>query len=199
MDKTLDLTGQRFGKLTAIRFTGESYPGRGRIWLCKCDCGNYIEAPVGRLNAGGIKACKDCTKINHIQGVKIAQSLRREKLYGVWSVMKQRCKNKNNNHFRFYGQRGIKVCDEWANSYSTFREWAFSSGYKEGLSIERIDVNGDYCPSNCKWIELQEQAYNKTNTCYIIYKNKKVPLSKMIHDLGLDYNIIRNYVRRYKE
>lgn len=193
-----DITGKRFGKLVAIKSTGKTQTRNGFLWLCKCDCGNYIEAPVGRLNGGSIRACKDCTKINHQQATKVALSRKKEKLYGVWKCMKQRCKNPNNSHYRFYGERNIKVCDEWNDSYSAFRNWAYSNGYKEGLSIERIDVNGNYQPDNCTWINLEDQAYNTRRTHYIIYDNIKIPIAKMIHDLGLPYKIVIKYFKSYK-
>lgn len=84
-----------------------------------------------------------------------------EKLHGVWNMMKQRCLNRNCKDFKYYGLRGIRVCDEWIKDYLTFRAWALSNGYEEGLTIDRIDPDGNYEPSNCRWITIQAQQKNR--------------------------------------
>lgn len=193
MSKVKDITGKRFGKLTAIKYTG-NIDSHGCVWLCKCDCGKYIEASTGNLVRGYPTACKDCTEKNRRERIKIAQSRRREKLYAVWKGMRQRCRNSNSKAYHFYGKRGINVCQEW-DIYTNFRNWALANGYKEGLSIERINVDGDYCPQNCTWINFSSQAYNTRRTLYIEFKGIKIPLAKMIHDLGLPYKTVVNYLK----
>lgn len=195
----------RFGKLTAIRYSGRSSPSRGRYWLCRCDCGNYREVPTGRLTAknGHIQACEACAKavlsgIGKDTSAKIT-NVRKERLHSVWNSMKQRCSNPNNPHFKYYGDRGIKVCEEWCNSYATFKEWAISTGYREGLTIERIDVNGNYSPNNCKWITARGQNINRRCTSFIEFKGNRIPVARMVYELGLDYNSVMHYLRTYKE
>ena len=195
----------RFGKLTAIRYTGRSAPSRGRYWLCRCDCGNYREVPTGRLTSknGHIQACEACAKaalsrIGKDSSTRIAD-VRKEKLHSVWNTMKQRCSNPNSSGFKHYGGRGIKVCEEWRNSYASFKEWAILTGYREGLTIERIDVDGNYSPDNCKWITMREQMINRRGTRYIEYEGKRIPVAKMVYELGLVYNTVMHYLKSDKE
>ena len=202
-----ELEGQRFGKLTVIRLSGRSSPSGGRYWLCRCDCGNYREVSTHNLKTtrGGIKACEECAeKASSDNREKFTKetlphqtNVRRERLHGIWVTMKSRCNNPNVEAFKHYGQRGISVCREWNNSYMTFKKWALANGYNDNLTIERIDVNGDYCPENCTWIEMRKQFFNKTNTHFIEYEGKKIPVSKMVYDLGLDYSQIIYYLKSY--
>lgn len=112
---------------------------------------------------------------------------KKSKLYGIWVTMKQRCYNERNKDFYAYGARGISVYSEWIKSYVEFHNWAYSNGYEEGLSIDRIDVNGNYEPSNCKWVTMKEQANNKRNTIYIEIDGTPYTLS----DLSQIYKIKR--------
>lgn len=110
--------------------------------------------------------------------------------------MKERCNNKNSNKYKSYGGRGIKVCDEWQHDFMKFYDWAISSGYKKGLTIERINVNGNYCPKNCTWITPQEQCYNKQNTIKVFYKNNEIKLKEFCDKNNLNYYCI--YQRIFK-
>ena len=105
-------------------------------------------------------------------------NISRTKLYGIWNSMRQRCVNPNTEHYCNYGGRGICVCDEW-NTYRNFHNWAMKTGYREGLSIERINVNGNYCPENCMWIPLKNQQCNRTNTRYIVYHGVQYTFKKL--------------------
>lgn len=107
------------------------------------------------------------------------------KLYEVWYSMRRRCNCQNSNAYKYYGGRGISVCKEWANDFSKFREWAIANGYREGLSIDRIDVNGNYEPQNCRWTTAKEQANNQRNTLRIEYKNKTKILHEWAEILGI--------------
>lgn len=152
--------GQRFGRLTVI----DSYVADKKTrWILQCDCGNIIDRKAGMVNAGQHKSC-GC-----ISREIIANAVSHERLYGVWRNMNDRCLNPNNNNYHNYGGRGIKICDEWKNSYEVFRNWAYENGWTEEipdnhrdvLSIERINVNGNYEPSNCCFIPLWKQIYNR--------------------------------------
>jgi hypothetical protein len=110
---------------------------------------------------------------------------KKTKLYGVWVMMKQRCYNYNNKNFYSYGGRGIIVCNEWKNDYLNFHNWAFSNGYADGLSIDRIDVNGNYEPSNCRWVDNNIQANNKICTIFIEYNNIKITLTELSNITGI--------------
>lgn len=117
-------------------------------------------------------------------------------LYRVWCTMKERCNNKNNNKYKNYGGRGIKVCDEWQKDFTIFYNWAISNGYEKGLTIERINVNGNYCPENCTWITAKEQCYNKQNTIKVFYKNNEIKLKEFCDKNNLNYYCI--YQRIFK-
>ena len=114
--------------------------------------------------------------------------------------MRERCINKNHNHYKSYGGRGITVCDEWNdidNGFINFYNWAMNNGYEEGLTIERIDVNGNYEPSNCKWVTNTEQANNKRNTIYLKYNNKTQSLLDWCKELNLNYTLVRSRIKKY--
>lgn len=165
--------GERFGSLLVIKEVARKiYPSGGsrRMYLCVCDCGKTITASREHLLKGKNKMCISCSSKKTI---KYAQKAKRKhgesygsghytKLYGVWSAMKRRCQNPHTMWYEQYGGRGIKVCDEW-QEYMPFRKWAMDNGYAEGLSIDRIDVNGDYCPKNCRWVDMKTQQNNRRN------------------------------------
>lgn len=165
-----DLSGMKFGRLTVVRrLKPEEVDNPRNIWLCKCECGNYIKANANRLKTGHTQSC-GCLKKEFSIGDKTrTHGLRHStRLYHIYATMKQRCNNPNNSQYKNYGGRGIKVCDEWndKNGFKAFYDWAISAGFDESKSwkeqtIDRIDVDGDYKPSNCRWITNLEQQRNK--------------------------------------
>ena len=112
-------------------------------------------------------------------------------LYSRYTDMKTRCFNPHYKRYADYGGRGVTVCDEWRNSFTRFRDWAVSNGYEDGLSLERIDVNGDYCPENCTWITMAEQAKNKRNSVKVRYHDTLLSLRELAELLGLSYGSIK--------
>ena len=116
-------------------------------------------------------------------------------LWYRWHGIKKRCLCETDARYHQYGGRGIKVCDEWLKSFDNFAEWALSHGYEEHLTLERIDVNGDYCPENCKWITRQEQAFNKRDTIWVDYMGEHVQLMKLCERLGVSYDTVHNRIR----
>lgn len=162
-----DLTGQRFGKLTIIKRATNK--GKETAWECLCDCGNVCHVSVANLRSG----TKSCGCLRH-EGRNAKHGKCNTRLYTIWSSMKERCFNKNSYAYKWYGMKGIIVCDEWRgeNGFENFYNWAMQNGYKQGLSIDRIDVYGNYEPSNCRWADMITQANNKSNTLYIRYNGK---------------------------
>lgn len=183
MSNFRDLTGQRFGELVAIQRVANG-KGRQTRWLCRCDCGNESVVFASNLVHGMTKSC-GCTRIE-----KTAQKLatHREtntRLYQIWYNMITRCYNENDPHYVHYGGRGITVCDEW-RTYETFRDWALSTGYAEDLTIDRIDVNGSYNPTNCQWATRKQQANNKRTSRYIEFNGERHTVAEWADSLGMD-------------
>lgn len=148
--RTENLLNKKFGKLTVIKFK-EIDKNKKAIWYCQCECGKIIATSTHNLKSGNTTSC-GCSRIKYKQ--------LDERLYRIWAGMKTRCLNKNKKEYKNYGGRGIVICDEWLE-YKNFYVWAMTNGYKNNLTIERINVNGNYEPNNCTWITIQEQQLNK--------------------------------------
>lgn len=180
-----DMSGKVFGHLTVLQRVSSDDKKRAR-WLCQCDCGRTVIAVGAMLRCGHIRSCNA-----NIHRQKYGGTYK--KLYKLYSAMSQRCFNPNNSQFKDYGGRGITMCEEWRNNYNAFRKWALLSGYREetlpnGLNkwtIDRINVNGNYEPGNCRWITCQEQQLNKRDNVVITYKGE----TKTATEFAKQYNI----------
>lgn len=152
--KDEDLIGKKFGKLTILSIfkkeVGKSKLRENKYSCCKCDCGKEKEIPLSAVVMGRQRSC----------GCDSSQNIK-DRIYNIYNAMKQRCYYKNGARYKDYGGRGIKICDEWLCSFKNFKEWALSHGYRDNLTIERIDNNGDYCPENCKFASYQIQSSNQ--------------------------------------
>ena len=177
-----DLTGQRFGRLVVIEL--DRITSRKTYWKCKCDCGN--EKTIRGDCLGIVKSCGCLKREQDIKNLGILNNhnLTNHPVYSIWNAMINRCRNSNNSHYKDYGGRGIKVCEEW-KSLENFAKWSEESGFKKGLSIERIDVNGNYCPENCAWIPFEKQAINKRNTVMFTIENVTKPLVEWAREYGI--------------
>lgn len=158
-----DLTGKTFGSLTVIS-RSENGKHRRTRWLCKCKCGKTVTCDSSALTSGAKTHC-GCQRKKIQKKIKTEMhNGSRTRLYRIWAQMRDRCSNPSSTSYQWYGAKGVEVCDEWREAFNPFRDWALSNGYAEGLSIDRMNPFGNYEPSNCRWITLSEQAYNKRNS-----------------------------------
>lgn len=172
-----DITGQKFNRLTVLRRAE-----RTSFWVCQCECGNIIEVAGDKLQTGHTKSC-GCYSISGRRRENHGMAKTPE--YYSWQDMKDRCYNSNNTMFKHYGDRGIIVCSEWKDSFETF--YVNMGPRPEGTSIDRIDVNGNYEPSNCRWATNAEQARNTTRTVLITYDGKTQCLSDWAIEIGISF------------
>lgn len=190
-----DLLGKRFGHLVVIAFDHCDKEKDYRLYQkCQCDCGNVKIIDGHSLRKGQTMTCGKC----HSMWNENCYS--RERLYKVYESMKARCLCETSQSYKHYGGRGIKICDEWLAGYEIFREQAIENGYDESapygkLTIERIDVNGNYCPENCRLASMLEQARNRRNTKYYEYNGELKRLDELSDLYGVDKKIIDGRLR----
>lgn len=168
-----DLTGKRFSRLTVLKDSGERTQCKRIIWLCQCDCGNTSKVRTDNLKSGNTKSC-GCLQREWMSCVGKKYGPKYGKLYGgpgfkhgdgkgvriyrIWNHIINRCYNSKAHNYKYYGKRGIQVCEKWRKSYLAFKEWGMKSGYQENLVIDRIDNDGNYEPNNCHWLTIVENA-----------------------------------------
>lgn len=198
-----DIKGKRFGRLL-VKELSHIDKHKKAHWVCICDCGEETVVLASNLRTGRTTSCgcyrKEIEKIASVTHGLSRTDGKVNRLYSIWLDMKKRCNNKKNKEFKNYGARGIKVCEEWIDDYPAFHEWAIQNGYNENLTLDRIDVDGDYSPDNCKWSTLAEQAKNKRisprNTTGVSGVTYKKSIKKYTVRIGV--NGRRIYIGDYK-
>ncbi len=194
MGKFVDISGRRYGRLTVIGLVPDVRKNSHRVWLCKCDCGNTVETIRNRLEKGYTRSC-GCLQKEIVSKRSKTHGMSDSRLYVIWNHMIRRCEKPNNASYADYGGRGISVCKEWHDS-SAFIEWALENGYRDNLTIERIDVNGNYEPSNCKWITKSEQGKNTRRNVRISLNGRVETLADWARIINIPYATIESrYLR----
>lgn len=169
MSRLVNIAGERYGRLTVVKKVEKPKDKKSKeaFWLCKCDCGNDKVVPGYYLRSGTTKSC-GCYNIDNLKsrkGVKYGgkHGMYDSRIYKNYQGMKARCLNPKHKHYNNYGERGITICDEWLgeDGFLNFYEWAIANGYEDNLTIDRIDNDGNYEPSNCRWADHSIQGFNR--------------------------------------
>lgn len=181
-------SGDKFNLLTVLHLD-KIQSGHEYYWF-KCECGNVKSIRGHSVYSGGTKVC-GC-----LRGKTETHGGFYERLYGIWANMKDRCFNEKHKSFERYGGRGIVVCEDWKNDYSGFRDWSLNNGYKQGLSIDRINNDGNYEPNNCRWATRSQQQMNKSNTRYIDCDGGRISLREFAEKHNINIGTVRQ--RYYK-
>lgn len=188
--KKVDLTGQKFGYLTVLRFDENSENKRTK-WICSCKCGNLTSVQTQQLKSGKTISC-GCRRYetkNQKHGMK------KTRIYSIWCGMKKRCYQKNDKTYKRYGETGISVCDEWKNDFMSFYNWSIQNGYADDLTIDRKNNNLGYSPENCRWATKEEQQNNKTNNVIIDHDGESKTLAEWCRIMNQPYSRIHDRMR----
>lgn len=192
--KFIDLTGQRFGRLTVI--CRADIKSKEIKWICKCDCGNEHITKGIYLRTGETKSC-GCIAKEAIIKRNYKHGKRHTRLYSIWRDMIRRCESKTRYAHEHYYDKGIRLCDEWRNDFNSFYDWALNNGYTDELTIDRIDVNGNYEPNNCRWVTMKVQCNNRSNNRRISYNGAIHTLSEWEDITGIKSSTIRERIYKY--
>ena len=184
--------GDKFGKWTIIEEIAPKIISNKprRMFRCQCECGNIGEVQLSCLRNRHSTSC-GCEQKKKASSANTKHGLEKHPLYCTWKNMKKRCNNPNASEYENYGGRGISVCEEWSNSFQNFYNWAINNGWSKELTIDRIDVNKNYCPENCRWANIKIQMNNTTKNHYIKYNGDTYTLSTLSEHLNIPYNIVR--------
>lgn len=191
----IDLTGQRFGRLVVEAF---SHSNNGAYWRCICDCGTPQTTRATLLRNGTVRSCgcgaryaakENCAAARAKRSVNSEHS---RKLKDLYRNMRDRCDNPENKRWANYGGRGISVCNAWKCNRRQFYEWVLVNGYRPGLQLDRIDVNGDYSPENCRFVDAFTQMNNTTRNIYITWQGERMSLTQWSREIGVSYSALKH-------
>ena len=185
--------GKKYNHWTILKKVESNKYGQPK-WLCMCDCGNLKKLYLPRIKNGYSKSC-GCYRTEFLAKKNSKHGMSNSRIYKIWNGMKRRCYTKTNTMYKHYGNRGIKLCDEWLdkeNGFINFYNWAIKNGYQDNLSIDRIDVNGNYEPYNCRWVTQKVQSNNTRRNVYITYNGETHTLKEWSDLLKLNYKMVFN-------
>lgn len=197
----IDMSGERYGRLTVIKRDGSTKQGKP-LWLCLCDCGNYTHVPRKRLIHGSTISCgcyrREFSSIQHTTHGLSKHKDSKNRLYGIWTGIKDRCHNPNSKYWKRYGGRGISVCDEWRNDYMSFHNWAMLNGYSDDLTLDRRDNDKGYNPDNCRWVTYEVQENNRSDNIRYNVNGKIYTLAQLVHKDNITRNCAEKKYKEYK-
>lgn len=189
-----DLTGKIMGNFEVIRRDGYTSNG-GVRWLCKClSCGKFIYKDTYSLTHKTTQSC-GCLTNEIISQKNRTHGLTHTRIHNIWNKIRRRCNDIRDKLYCYYGERGIAVCEEWVKDFKNFYDWAMAHGYNDSLTLDRIDVNGNYCPENCRWVNMKVQGNNRRNNINITYQGKTQTLKQWCEELNLDYKLTHRRIR----
>lgn len=199
-----NLIGKVYGRLTVISLANKKLlPGGGQVtmWLCKCSCGNTKAVPAYNLKIGKTKSC-GClnSELARVRRLKHAGTIngKRARLYDIWRAMKERCNDPKNISYHNYGGRGISVCSLWEHDYLSFKAWALKNGYSDEMSIDRINISGNYSPENCRWATRKQQNNNTRHNTFITAFGETLTLAQWSEKTGISSDLISARIKRLK-
>lgn len=194
MPRPLDLIGEKYGRLAVLEKLSERR-NKSVVWRCQCDCGNVVDVTTGELRSGRHLSC-GCYQRERASQAATIHGESRTRLYRIWCAMIKRCENENAEGYENYGGRGISVCEEWRRDYISFRDWAMSHGYSTELTLDRCDVNENYCPENCKWATRFEQMNNTRRTRFFEYNGETHSLREWSDITGMSFSLLKGRLQR---
>lgn len=196
MGKIIDLTGRQFGRLTVIKRAKNK--GRSTAWECLCECGNETVVLSSHLKSNHTTSCGCFKKERILESIQTHGQAKGEhtRLYNIYHGIKKRCYKKSEKSYDHYGGRGITVCAEWQNDFQAFYDWAMANGYADNLTIDRIDVNGNYEPANCRWVDMKNQCNNRRNNHLITYNGKSQTIAQWAAEYGVKYKKLNDRINK---
>ena len=197
MGKRIDLTGQRFGRLT-VDSAAHTDSRQEQFWLCRCDCGRETVVSGYKLRSGHTKSCGCLQKEHRAEGFHKSHNQTDSRLYVIWCNMKRRCYSKKCYEYHAYGGKGVRVCAQWIHDFLAFYQWAISNGYNDSLTLDRIDVNGNYSPTNCRWVTAAQQALNRTDNHLITAFGRTQTIKEWSNESGIKYDTIERRINAYQ-
>lgn len=189
----IDMTGLRFGRLTVVERASNN-KHNCVMWLCRCDCGKDVTVLGASLRNGSTRSC-GCYSAECSRERSTTHGMHKTRLYRIWDAMRCRCYSSSHKAFENYGGRGISVCPEWRDSFEAFRDWALLSGYSDDLTLDRKETDGNYEPSNCRWISLKDQQLNKRNNHLISYAGETHTVTEWAEITGISRNTLFARIR----
>lgn len=198
-----DIINKKFGRLLVLKIDKKVpryYPngtirGHRTYYKCQCECGNIVSIERSCLLSGTTKSC-GCYAKEKAKTANITHNLTHHRLYNIFHKMRARCLKTKCKSYPNYGGRGITICPEWKNNFLAFYNWAINNGYSDNLSLDRIDVNGNYEPSNCRWTTSKIQNNNKRSNFLITIYNRTQTLKEWCDEKGLNYEVVSSRISR---